>query len=160
MDVQGNCMFCSLTLSQQNMNIGIRKYTFGKNEKLTGRKLTSQLFAEGKSFFIPPVKVLWLDTVLNSPAPVQLLISVPRRQFKKAVERNRIRRLFREAYRLHKRAFLEGLDKQGLQCAIALVITGKTAPDFNEAERIIILILQRLQLEHEKTAGKNTDRID
>ncbi len=136
------------------------KYSFGKKEKLTGRKSTAQLFDGGNSFFIPPVKVIWLDAPPEGPAPARLLISVPRRLFKKAVDRNRIRRLMREAYRLNKYKLLETLEKQGLQCSIALLMTGRSIPDYNEIERIIILILQRLQLEHEKIAGKNTDRAD
>lgn len=127
--------------------------TFGKSEKLTGRKLIGQLFEAGNSFFIAPVKVLWLDTPLNEPVPAQLLISVSRRNFRNAVDRNRIRRLFREAYRCHKHSLYSTLEQQGAQCAIALVITGRSVPDYKHAERIIILILQRLQLEHEKSAG-------
>lgn len=148
-----------ITFAPQNMNAET-KYSFGKKEKLTGRNLTAQLFAEGNSFFVPPVRVLWLDTAHDGSAPVQLLISVPRRLFKRAVDRNRIRRLMREAYRLNKHKLYTTLEKQGSQCSIALVMTGRSIPDFNEIERIIILILQRLQLEHEKIAGKNTDRAD
>lgn len=131
----------------------VTRHTFGKAEKLVSRKLMNQLFSEGKSFFIPPFKVLWLDTPIDAKTPAQLLISVPRRNFKHAVDRNRIKRLVREAYRLHKNPLYAVLSSQGIQCVIALVMTGRNMPDYKEAEEIIMLILQRLSDDHEKVAG-------
>lgn len=129
------------------------RYTFGKTEKLKGRKLIGQLFTEGNSFFIAPIKVLWLDTVFAGHNPVKLLITVPRRNFKNAADRNRIRRLLSEAYRLHKHDLHQTLTKLGLQCVVAFVMTGRSMPQYYEAEQIIIMVLQRLQKEHEKIAG-------
>jgi|WetSurMetagenome_2_1015567.scaffolds.fasta_scaffold132269_2 ribonuclease P protein component len=129
------------------------QYTFGKAEKLTGRKIIGELFAEGNSFFVSPFKVLWLDTASNGSSSAKLLITVPRRNFKNAVHRNRIKRLIREAYRLHKHELIAALSAKGIECAIAIVMTGHRLPDFKETEQIIILVLQRLQQEHEKIAG-------
>jgi ribonuclease P protein component len=80
------------------------KFTFRKEEKLKSEKNIQELFTRGSSFYLFPFKVL----VLPSPDPRarfhQVLISVSKRNFKRAVDRNLIKRRFREAYRLQKEA--------------------------------------------------------
>lgn len=77
-------------------------YGFSKDERLHSQKLIKELFDEGSSFFLFPFKVL----VLNVPAEVsgtnQALFSVSKKKFKKATDRNQVKRRMREAYRLHK----------------------------------------------------------
>jgi ribonuclease P protein component len=77
------------------------RFTFKKEEKLTSEKWIQELFEKGSSFYISPLKVIYLPHP-NQDLPNQVLISVPARNFKRAVDRNRIKRQMREAYRLHK----------------------------------------------------------
>jgi len=75
------------------------KQTFKKGERLSSEKSIATLFAEGDSFFQYPFKVVYKKEQSTYPFSVQLLISVSKRNFKKAVDRNKIKRLIREAYR-------------------------------------------------------------
>ena len=76
--------------------------TFKKEEKLKKKKLIGQLFAQGRSLSAYPVKLIYLQTDHDSPYKIQTGVSVSKRNFKKAVDRNRIKRLLREVYRKNK----------------------------------------------------------
>lgn len=78
------------------------KNTFKKGEKLKSRKLIEQLFIEGKRLKSFPIQLVYLPVEHDSDYLVQAGFSVPKRRFKKAVDRNKIKRLMREAYRLQK----------------------------------------------------------
>ena len=70
--------------------------TFKKQEKLKKSKLIEQLFAQGKSLTIFPIKLIYLEINHNSPYKIQAGVTVSKRNFRKAVDRNRIKRLLRE----------------------------------------------------------------
>ena len=76
------------------------RFTFGKPEKLKSRKLIGKLFEDGKSVKKFPVRLVYLQTNHTSDFPVQAGFSVPKRNFKRAVDRNRIKRLIRESFRI------------------------------------------------------------
>ncbi len=78
------------------------KLTLGKQEKLKSKKLIERLYAEGKSVKTFPLRMVFLQTKHTSTFPVQAGFSVPKRNFKLAVHRNRIKRVMRETYRLQK----------------------------------------------------------
>lgn len=83
-------------------NFAWMRYTFKKEEKLKSKKLIEQLFAEGKSVTVYPVKLVYLKVEHKGNYPIQAGVSVSKRKVKKAVRRNRIKRLLRESYRKHK----------------------------------------------------------
>jgi len=79
--------------------------TLSKEERICSRKLIEQLFGGGNSRSMSsfPLRVVYLPTDRKITAPVaQMVISVPKRHFKHAVDRNRIKRQLREAYRQEK----------------------------------------------------------
>jgi len=78
------------------------RFTFNKQEKLKSKKLIERLFTEGKSVSIYPLKLVYLKVEHSSEYVVQAGVSVSKRKFKKAVDRNRIKRLIRECYRKNK----------------------------------------------------------
>lgn len=120
------------------------KQTFAKEERMHEKKLIDQLFKNGKSFFVFPFKVLYMPLTTDGKLLPKVLISVPKRNFKRAVDRNRIKRLMREAYRRNK-SILSGQEKGCRhQLLIGLIYTAKTHMDYLEIERKIILILQQL----------------
>lgn len=77
-------------------------FTFHELERLKNPILIQQLFDKGQSKVIFPFRIIWMTTVLHSPFPAQIAVSVPKRAFRKAVQRNRIKRQIRVAYRLNK----------------------------------------------------------
>ena len=79
--------------------------TFSKSERLCSKIAIEKLVEEGKSFHLSPFKISWLSNTEES-VPVQILISVPKRTFKRAVYRNLLKRRIREAYRKNKQSLL------------------------------------------------------
>ena len=80
----------------------MRKYTFPKDEKLTSEKVIQELFEKGSSFYLYPFKVFFMPHPDQEQRAHQILITVSRKLFTKAVDRNQIKRRMREAYRLNK----------------------------------------------------------
>jgi ribonuclease P protein component len=76
--------------------------SFGKVERLNSKKNIQELFTKGSSFYLYPFKVLVLPNQDQNTPYHQLLISVSKRNFKRAVDRNTIKRRIREGYRLQK----------------------------------------------------------
>ncbi len=102
----------------------IVKFTFKKPERLSSRKKIQELFSNGSSFYLHPFKVV---TLPNAESKVhQVLFSVPKRIFKRAVDRNLLKRRMREAYRLHKHLLLT--EPQVLN--IAYIYTSKEIVDY------------------------------
>lgn len=78
------------------------KFTLGKEERLKSKKLIENLYVEGQTLKVFPLRMVYLQTQHTSNFPAQVGVSVPKRNFKRAVDRNRIKRLLRESYRLQK----------------------------------------------------------
>jgi ribonuclease P protein component len=76
--------------------------TFNREERLKKKKLITRLFNDGKSLSVFPIKLVYLETEHKGPYKVQAGVSVSKRNFKKAVDRNHIKRLLREVYRKNK----------------------------------------------------------
>ena len=89
----------------------LMKYTLGKEERLKSRKLIERLYEEKNSVKVFPLRMIYLQTKHTSDFPAQVGVSVSKRNFKLAVDRNRIKRLMRESYRLQKEIVYDNLDK-------------------------------------------------
>lgn len=125
--------------------------TFLKSERLCSTLAISHLFNKGYTLYKHPVKIKWLPVKTDNNHSVQVVISVSKSRFKRAVDRNRIKRLLRECFRLNK-ALLEKIP-EGLQCHLALIYVGKDIPEMSELEPIIIELFNRLIREYENVAG-------
>lgn len=119
-------------------------FSFSKDEILRKKKLIDRLFAEGSSFFIYPFKVFYLAVPLESPTRAQILISVGKRAFKHAVDRNRIRRQIREGYRLHKQQLYDHLENKQAQCIFAIIYSANVHMPTSDQEIKIKAVLKRL----------------
>jgi ribonuclease P protein component len=117
-------------------------YTFKKEERLCNKKLIDKLFHNGSSFLCYPFKASWLFIDEPQQFPVQIVFSVSKKRFKRAVDRNLIKRRMREAYRLNKQQYLydqlNGLDKK---IVLSLGYIGKeiAASDFTEKKMLKLL---------------------
>ncbi|MCD4736979.1 MAG: ribonuclease P protein component [Bacteroidales bacterium] len=121
--------------------------TFGKDERLSSKKAIEQLFLNGRNFKESPFKVYWIISEWEQKSPAQVLITVPKRSFKSAVDRNLIKRTIREAYRRKKQFLYDNLLENNLQIVFVFIYVGKKHLDYTKAEEKIMLILQRLVTE-------------
>lgn len=101
--------------------------TFKKIEKLKSQKLIEKLFSEGKSVAAYPLRLVYLKTTFDDSTTIKAGVSVSKRNFKKAVDRNRIKRLMREAYRHNKPVYVNNITEQ---YAFMILYTGKSHSDF------------------------------
>jgi len=133
-----------------------QRFTWKKAEKLKSRKRIERVFREGKSFSLFPYRVIFLLQPIGAVvpgvnggdpatwAPLQAGFGASSRHFKKAVDRNRIKRLGREAYRLQKEPLLRRLAEKGLSLAVFFIYTGKELPEYATVTEKIGVILQKL----------------
>ena len=115
-----------------------------KKEKLKSRKRIERVFQEGKSLSLFPFKVWWLLEQTPAASALQAGFGAGSRHFKKAVDRNRIKRLTREAYRLQKQPLLQRLEEKGLYLAVFFIYIGKELPDYPTVNQKIGITLQKL----------------
>lgn len=123
------------------------RHTFSKQERMTSRKLMEQLFAGGRrSMSAFPLRAVFMTMAREEgAAPVQVLISVSKRHFKRAVKRNRVKRQIREAYRLNKQILWEALASKPTEAlAVALLWQADDLRDTAEVERSLVSLLHRM----------------
>ena len=114
-------------------------FSFKKTERLSKKILIKELFEKGSSFYFYPFKVLLLP-IPNSSAANQILISASKRNFKNAVDRNKIKRRIREAYRLNRNQY--SLSNKYL---IAYLYTSKEIMPFDKIQESMIAILNKIK---------------
>jgi ribonuclease P protein component len=126
-------------------------YGFPKKEKLKSKLLIDRLFTEGKTITHYPVRLIYLPATLPGDTKVQTAVAVPRRSFRKAVARNRIKRLMREAYRLNKSLVFNNIEGN---FAFLFLYLGKEMPTFKEVEHSVQSLLKKFN-----ARTKNEDSI-
>ena len=120
-----------------------KKLTLGKNERLKSRKQIELLFSDGKKFSITPFRVHYLFNELANPT-LQFGVGVSNKNFKKAVDRNKIKRRVREAYRLQKNTLQQKLKDKKSRLSIFIIYTGKVISEYREVFTNINKILDKL----------------
>lgn len=121
-----------------------QRFTLRPFEKLKSRKLIERVFKEGKSFNVIPFRVIYLFTEDNTSF-LQAGFAVSSKTFKRAVDRNRIKRLMREAYRLQKKPLQNILEEKQKSVVVFIVFTGKELPVFSDTKVKMLGLLQRLE---------------
>ncbi len=119
-------------------------FNFKKKERLCSKKIIDELFIRGKQFIINPYKIVWEIRDLNTKVPAQIAVSVPKRNIKKAIQRNLIKRRIKEAYRLNNHLLYKYLEDNNIQIAFMIVYIRNDIIDYKEIESKLILILKRL----------------
>jgi len=87
-------------------------FTFSKKEKLKSSKVIDLLFSEGKSVSKYPLRLVYVECDNEDNVPIKMGVSVSKKHFKHAVDRNYYKRVLRECYRLNKSLLLHNLDKK------------------------------------------------
>ena len=117
------CYFCNINSPMPA--------SYSKKEKLKSKKRIEQLFVEGNSVSVFPLRLVYMSTIFDENVQLKTGVSVSKRNFKNAVDRNRIKRLLRESYRLNKDAYFNNITTQ---YAFMILYIGKKEPTFAELE--------------------------
>lgn len=114
--------------------------SFSNKEKLKSKKCIEQLFLEGQSVSAYPLRLVYLQMSFNDNTIVKTGVSVSKRNFKKAVDRNRIKRLLRESYRLNKATYFNNITTQ---YAFMILYIGNDKPTLNQIETRMKLVFKK-----------------
>jgi len=118
-------------------------FSFKKSERLTGSKSISSLFQDGTSISSYPVRILF-NTKGIGPKPVLLAISVPKRLFRRAVDRNLLKRRIREAYRLNKPQLYSRLQTMQIKANVVIQYQQKEILDYQTIETGVVKALDKM----------------
>lgn len=114
--------------------------SYSKKEKLKSKKLIEQMFTDGQSVSAFPLRLVFMPTTFNEDIIAKTGVSVSKRNFKTAVDRNRIKRLLREAYRLNKTCYF---NKITTQYAFMILYIGKEKPSLAQVETRMKLLFNK-----------------
>ena len=124
-----------------------KQFTLGKNERLKSRKQIEQLFKSGQRFVSTPFRIFYSFQNTGQPTLIcslQAGFGASSRNFKKAVDRNRIKRLTREAWRLQKNTLQDKLREQNRKLNVFFIYTGKELPIYTDVYNSINTALTKL----------------
>lgn len=127
-----------------------RQYTLGKHERLKSRKKIEALFSGGQRFTMAPFHVYYRVHKDAEPHLLQAGVSASKKNFKKAADRNRVKRIMREAYRLQNQALKEKIKSNTNSLDLFIIYTGKTIPAYAEVFDKLRPVLQKLGELYEK----------
>jgi ribonuclease P protein component len=122
----------------------IHKHSFGKQEHLCGEKRITRVFTQGEAFIAYPLRVVYVIEPKKDLLPASIMVSVPKKRFKRAVKRNLLKRRMREAYRLNKNELTEALNARGLQIHVAFNYVSDEVMEFDQIEKKMKVALLRL----------------
>jgi ribonuclease P protein component len=120
-----------------------KRFGLSRSERLKSRKQIDTLFAGGKGFAVFPLRVMYQFFPDEQPG-VQIGVTASKRYLKKAVDRNRIKRLLREAYRLQKEALVAQVQEGGKRGTVFFLYTDKSLPSFAVVNNAMAKCLKKL----------------
>lgn len=132
-----------------------KEFTYSKQEKLKSRKLLEAIFKKGQSFTVYPIKLFYLQPEEPVDFYIKAGVGVSSRHFKHAVDRNRIKRMLREAYRTQKQPLHTVLAENGKQMAAFFLYIDKVLPEYAVLELKMQQVLAKLEkhIQHENLAS-------
>lgn len=130
-------------------------FTFKKEERLCSRQLIDRLYNEGHRLMAFPYSVQWMvvndSPHASNPSLCQVLIVAPKRKFRHAVDRNRLRRLTRECYRLRKHSLYSFLEEKGISLIFSMVYIHNEIMTYEQLGHKMDKLLASLEKEIQST---------
>ena len=129
-----------------------KEFSLGKDERLKSRKQIEALFASGKTLMSFPLRISFqfLPLADGESSTLQIGVSASKRNFKRAVDRNRIKRLLRETYRLQKKELVTTLQLNNLKGQVFFIFVDKTLPTYPAVFESMTKCLKMLQKKAER----------
>jgi ribonuclease P protein component len=118
--------------------------TLGRSERLKSKKCISALFETGSSLSVHPIRLIYILKSSPDNSPVKIGFTVPKKKFKRAIDRNLLKRRMREAYRLNKLLLEDNSQNNQLCLEIMLIYQGQELEDFNKISNCIKKLLKML----------------
>lgn len=123
------------------------RFTFGEQERVRGKKRIDALFSQGRSFISYPFRVSYHLFPCSAEVSASLLVSIPKKRFKKAVDRNRLKRLTREAYRLNKKLLQTDLLPDGYCIDIGFIYVNNEPASYDDVQQAVCKALKKINRE-------------
>ena len=121
------------------------KQTFKKKERLKSRKDIEGLMKGGRSINVTPIKMIWKEEERTGTIPAKATVTVSKKNFKRAVDRNKLKRRMREAFRKNKQELVEHLLKKNKKINLMFIHVDKELSEYNLIENSIIKTLEKLK---------------
>ena len=118
------------------------KNSYSNKEKLKSKKTIERLFKDGDSVSEFPLRLVFLETSFDDDSHIKTAVSVSKKHFKTAVDRNRVKRLMREAYRLNKHIYFNNFTTH---YAFMILYIGKTKPTLSLLESKMLVLFDRFR---------------
>ena len=115
-------------------------FSYPKNEKLKSRKTIDLLFTEGKTVTKYPLRLVYMETTFEDEVPLKIGVSVSKKHFKNAVDRNYFKRVLRECYRLNKHILTDNIDNK---FALLFFYQTKDRLSYQEINEKTILLFEK-----------------
>lgn len=133
---------------------------FTKEERICNETEITRLFEKGESFISYPVRVVWIVNNEDTTEIVKVLISVSKKKLRHAVDRNRVKRLVREAYRLNKTVFCNAIAEIGKSLSVCFIWLPSDTIDFKKVDRKITEALARIsqKISNQSVSPENGSR--
>ena len=127
-------------------------FSFPSAEHLKSRKAIAALFRNGQTYGIYPLRAFWtMDTGSHRGVPVQTAFSIPKKNYPHAVDRNRLRRQLKEAFRLHKHPLYDRFTDQEHTLSLMLLYVAKDPVDYSLIEQSVKRLLKKIIIPAQKT---------
>jgi ribonuclease P protein component len=120
-----------------------KQNTFPKEQRLCGKNAIDLLYAEGKAFLSFPFRIVF-RTTQKEETPPRCLITVPKKRFKHAVDRNYIKRQIRETYRTNKHELFDVLAEKDYQLDFAISFIGEKVADYAFIDKKMKITLKKI----------------
>jgi ribonuclease P protein component len=129
----------------------MKKYSLNIQERLKSQIHIKDLFTTSSSFGKRPLRFLWnVKEVAKDASICKIVVAVPKRNIKNAVDRNRIRRMIKESYRVNKTDILSFFNERNMECHLGILFVGKSMVTFENINEAMCNLLEKLPKEYEK----------